>query len=232
MEPRKTLHAPPNAGLTPEDLEALAAVAVERTRAPGERLATFLRPGRSLVRIEEGLVALRGFDLDGTQWTLAFLGPGAWFDASTLTRDGSSVFEVVAMTATRAWTIEWKALTELAGSHPAVMVAAARSMASLVVLLAEATLESRGEDVRHRLERLLLEFVPPGDTASEEPVALGYPFTHRELAQAVGASRPHTSFVLRELEAMEAVVRRGHQPVLVRPRRLRELVEGSGRPRD
>lgn len=225
MEPQETSHVPPDTGLTPEDLEALAAVAVERTRASGERLATFLRPARSLIRIEEGLAALRGFDEDGTQWTLAFLGPGSWFDASTLTHEGLHVFEIVAMTATRTWMTDWKALTEVARTRPAIAIAVARSMASLAVLLARTTLESRGEDVRHRLERLLLEFVPPGDAASEEPVALGYPFTHQELAQAVGASRPHTSFVLGELEALEAVVRRGQQPVLVRPRRLRELVD-------
>lgn len=230
MEPRETFHAPPDPGLTPEDLEALAAVAIERTRASGERLATFLRPDRSLVRIEEGLAALRGFDEDGTQWTLAFLGPGSWFDASALTREGLHVFEVVAMTPTRAWMTDWKALTEVARSRPAIAIAVARSMSSLTVLLAQTTLESRGEDVRHRLERLLLEFVPPGDAASEEPVALGYPFTHQELAQAVGASRPHTSFVLGELEGLKAVVRRGQRQVLVRPRRLRELVEGSARP--
>lgn len=225
-------HASSDTGPSREDLAALGEVATERTYEAGRSIATFLRPVRTLIRIDQGLAALRGYDEDDVPWTLAFLGPDDWFDASSLTRRGSHVFEVVAMTATRVSTIDWERLSDVARSHPAIAVGVARSLAALVALLAKTTLESRGGDVRHRLERLLLEFVPPDEASSWEPVALAYPFTHQELARAVGASRPHTSFVLGELEDLGAVVRRGQQPVLVCPRRLRELVQEPVRPRD
>ena len=225
----------PNAAVadgTDADQAALAGAGVERARAPGELLATFLRPSPTVIRIEEGLAAVRGWDVNDSVWTLAFLGPGDWFDAATLTRPGNPVFEIVAMTATRARAIEWTALVELARSRPAIAIAVAWSLAALAAALAETTLESRGRGVQHRLERLLLEFVPPEDAGREEPVELVYAFTHEELARAIGASRPHTSHILGELEALGAVVRRGQRPVLVRPRRLRELVRDPGSSRD
>lgn len=215
----------PGAGLASEDHADLASVATERAWEPGGRLASFLHPEARLFRIEEGLAGLRGYGEHDARWTLAFLGPGDWFDGATLTREGPHVFEVEALTATRALTIDWAGLVEVARSRPAVAVTVAASLAELAALLAERTLEAQGIDVRHRLERFLLQFVPPGDAASDAPVELAHPFTHQEMARAVGASRPHTSYVLGELEELGAVLRRGQRPVLVRPGRLRELIE-------
>jgi DNA-binding GntR family transcriptional regulator len=58
-------------------------------------------------------------------------------------------------------------------------------------------------------------------------VPLAHRLTHETMAQMVGASRPHTSTVLRDLERDGAVQRRTSSGLLVRPLRLRQIVENG-----
>jgi hypothetical protein len=48
------------------------------------------------------------------------------------------------------------------------------------------------------------------------------------MGQIIGASRPHTTMVLKALEDEGAVRRQGQKGLLVRPGRLREIVSRRG----
>ena len=70
---------------------------------------------------------------------------------------------------------------------------------------------------------LLLDFVDDGMRGSDELVPLSHTLTHETMANIVGASRPHTSSVLAELERRE-VVRRRRRDLLVRPSGLLAVI--------
>jgi CRP-like cAMP-binding protein len=77
--------------------------------------------------------------------------------------------------------------------------------------------------VSMRLCRLLLDFADIGDDGSDRFVRLAHPLTHETMAHIVGASRPHTSTVLSELE-QQGIVKRQRRDLLVHPQRLAEMV--------
>ena len=83
------------------------------------------------------------------------------------------------------------------------------------------------EEVPVRLGQLLIDFAAPGTADLEEFVPLSYPLTHEAMAQIIGASRPHTSTVLRDLEEMGLVRRRSERGLLVRPALLAQMVHGG-----
>ena len=80
-------------------------------------------------------------------------------------------------------------------------------------------------EVPVRISHVLLEFAALDGTDPEELVPLAHPLTHESMAQIIGASRPHTSTVLRDLEGRGAVQRKSGRGLLVRPARLRRIVE-------
>ena len=79
-------------------------------------------------------------------------------------------------------------------------------------------------EVPVRLSQLLLDFAGNHDDEGEGFVPLAYSLTHETMAQIIGASRPHTSTVLRDLERVGAVRRRSRKGLLIHPDRLREIV--------
>jgi CRP-like cAMP-binding protein len=84
------------------------------------------------------------------------------------------------------------------------------------------------EDVVVRLCRLLLDFVDEASRESDDFVGLEHPLTHETMAAIIGASRPHTSSVLAELEVLNVVRRRGRK-LLVNPVGLKRYGVGVAR---
>ena len=79
-------------------------------------------------------------------------------------------------------------------------------------------------EVPQRLSRLLLELAEDRTGPRLEFVPLVHPLTHEQMAQAVGASRPHVSSVLRDLEEAGAVRRGRGRDLRVAPARLAQLL--------
>jgi CRP-like cAMP-binding protein len=79
-------------------------------------------------------------------------------------------------------------------------------------------------EVPQRLSRLLLELAEDRTGPRPAFVSLSHPLTHEQMAQAVGASRPHVSSVLRDLEQAGAVQRGRGRDLKVAPERLAELL--------
>jgi CRP-like cAMP-binding protein len=79
------------------------------------------------------------------------------------------------------------------------------------------------EEVAVRLCRLLIDFVDDALRDSDDLVPLSHTLTHETMANIVGASRPHTSSVLAELEKRD-VVRRRRRDLLVRPSGLLSVI--------
>jgi CRP-like cAMP-binding protein len=101
-----------------------------------------------------------------------------------------------------------------------------------LVAMTERVMTATSAEVPVRLSQLLLEFAGGDGSDLEAFVPLAHPLTHESMAQIIGASRPHTSTVLRDLEGRGAVQRRSGRGLLVRPSRLRNIVEYGDLPLD
>ena len=110
-------------------------------------------------------------------------------------------------------------------SHPSLIMALAREVSRQLMAMTERVMTATSAEVPVRLSQLLLEFVDDGHGEIETFVPLSHPLTHESMAQIIGASRPHTSTVLRDLEGRGAVKRRSGRGLLVSPSRLRHIVE-------
>ncbi|MGH7551104.1 MAG: Crp/Fnr family transcriptional regulator, partial [Gemmatimonadota bacterium] len=137
-----------------------------------------------------------------------------------------SPFEVIAMEDIHALSITKADFTAVAIDHPEVLESITRVLLDRVETLATWMLAAMSVDASIRLAKLLLDFADEEHAA--EFVPLKYSPTHETMAQIIGATRPHTTTLLRDLEAKGAIRRLRPRGVLVSPPRLRKLLKESG----
>jgi CRP/FNR family cyclic AMP-dependent transcriptional regulator len=115
---------------------------------------------------------------------------------------------------------DFQAITE---EHPEVLIAVTQNLTRRLERLTGRLMGVMSEEVSMRLCRLLLDFVEAGQNGSDAFVRLVHPLTHETMAHIVGASRPHTSTVLSDLEKA-GIVKRQRRDLLVNPQRLAETI--------
>lgn len=204
---------------------ALAESARETRFGLHERLIHMGQRPDSLLIITEGLAKLVGVSPDGQERILFIHRPGDLVGPTVLLDDFKYDYEVVAMSPVRAFAISRRDLLSVCRAQPAVLLALAQEVSRILVVMTERVMHANSAEVAIRLGRLLLEFAESGRNDDADLVPLSYPLTHELMAQIVGASRPHTSTVLRDLEEAGAVLRRSHRGLLVSTGRLRRIVE-------
>lgn len=192
-----------------------------------ERLIPLGQPPERLLILTEGLAKVVGVSPDGHERILFIHRPGDPVGPTVLLDNFEHDYEVVAMGPVRALAISRRDLLRVGRAHPAVLLALAREVSRLLVVMTERIMVATSAEVPIRLGRLLLEFADGDEDGGVEPglVPLSHPLTHEIMAQIVGASRPHTSTVLRDLEEAGAVRRRSDRGLLVSTGRLRQILE-------
>ena len=134
-----------------------------------------------------------------------------------------SAYEIVAMTSVDGLVFDLADFLDIGREHPDVLLNVTATFSRRLSRLADGLLAAMSEEVPVRLCRLLLDFLEETDRGSDDFVPLAQPLTHETMANIVGASRPHTSTVLSELEHL-GVVRRKRRTLLVRPSGLAAVV--------
>ena len=193
----------------------------------GERLIAMGQPTDRLLVITDGLAKLVGVSPDGIERILYLYRPGDVAGPTVLLDSFDHDYEVAAMSPVRALAISRRELLRVGRSQPAVILAIAKEVSRLLAAMTERVLHATSDEVPIRLSRLLLEFAGKPREFGARMVPLSYPLTHEVMAQIVGASRPHTSTVLRDLEGVGAVQRRSRRGLLLSPDRLEEIVNGT-----
>ena len=200
---------------------ALAERARETTFEADERLEPLLNPPSRLLFLLEGLAKMVGVSANGLERIVYVFRPGDITGARALIEEGrEAAYEIVAMEPVRALAVSRRDFLAVAGSHPELIVSVTREFTRRLERLAERMLSAMSAEVPVRLSELLLDFAAGGDGVF---VPLTHPLTHSSMAQIIGASRPHTSTVLRDLEEAGAVRRKSRRGLLVSPARLREI---------
>lgn len=219
--------ARPFAALPTAAREALARSAREITFKPGERLIPLGQPPQRLLVIVDGLVKLVGVSANGHERILYVHRPGDLVGPTVLLDQFEQDYEAAAMSEGRALSISRRDLLIVGRNHSAIIMALAKEVSRLLASMTERMMAATSSEVPVRLSQLLLEFARRDGVDGRAPdmVPLSYPLTHEAMAQIVGASRPHTSTVLRDLEDLGAVRRKSVNGLLVRPSRLKEIVD-------
>lgn len=213
------------ADLAPPALAAISECARQVEFRPGERLIPLGQPPQRLLILTEGLAKLVGVSISGHERILNIYRPHDMVGPAVLMDNLENEHEVAAMSRVRALALSRRDLLITGRSHPSLIMALAREVSRQLMAMTERVMTATSAEVPVRLSQLLLEFADGKGSDREAFVPLAHPLTHESMAQIIGASRPHTSTVLRNLEGRGAVQRRSGRGLLVRPSRLRSIVE-------
>lgn len=216
-------------GVSAAGLEDLGRVAREVEYRAGERIVPLIRPPQQLLFILDGLVKLVGVSLSGTERIVYVFRPGD-ITGSRVLLDVSpeAAYEIVAMQRVRAVAVSRHDFLRVAEDHPELLMAVTREFSRRLAGLTSRMLAAMSDEVPVRLGQLLIDFASTEAGDVEEFVPLSYPLTHEAMAQIIGASRPHTSTVLGDLEQRGLVRRRSDRGLLVRRSGLAQMVRGEG----
>jgi CRP-like cAMP-binding protein len=204
------------------DAIALRARTIEFRR--GERVAGLVNPPKRLVFLLAGLAKLSAATVDGRERIVYVFRPGDIVGSRVLLdRSLESDYEVVAMTRLSGVVLDLADFQAITEEHPEVLIAVTQNLTRRLERLTTRLMGVMSEEVSMRLCRLLLDFVEVEQHGPDAFVRLVHPLTHETMAHIVGASRPHTSTVLSDLEK-EGIVKRQRRDLLVNPRRLAETI--------
>jgi CRP-like cAMP-binding protein len=228
ISPELLKGVPALAGVPGRALEDLAQAAREVEYGAGDRIVPLIKPPQQLLFILEGLVKLVGVSVNGAERIVYVFRPGE-ITGSRVLLDVSleAAYEIVAMQRVRAIAVSKHDFMRVAEDHPELLIAVTREFSRRLAGLASRMLAAMSDEVPVRLGQLLIDFAAAGE--EEEFVPLSYPLTHEAMAQIIGASRPHTSTVLGDLEGRGLVRRRSERGLLVCPSRLGQMIRGEYR---
>ena len=215
--------------LAPASREALARHARIITFRRGERISPLINPPKRLLLILSGVAKLTAATIDGHERIIYVFRPGDLLGSRVLIEHSpEGEYEIVAMTSVKAVSVDLADLHAVGKECPDVLIAVTRAFGGRLERLTGWLMAAMSEEVSVRLCRLLLDFVREDDHGSGDFVHLEHSLTHETMAHIVGASRPHTSSVLADLER-RGVVKRNRRDLLVRPEMLSEIVKQGTR---
>lgn len=228
VEPELLKGVPSLSTVPAAGLEDLARVAREVEYREGDRIVPLIKPPQQLLFILEGLVKLVGVSSSGTERIIYVFRPGDITGSRVLLEESpEAAYEIVAMQHVRAIAVNRLDFLRVAENHPELVMAVTREFSRRLAGLTSRMLATMSDEVPVRLSQLLIDFASTEAEDLEEFVPLSYPLTHEAMAQIIGASRPHTSTVLGDLEERGLVRRRSDRGLLVRPSRLARMVTGA-----
>ena len=227
IDPELLRGVPSLAEVPAEGLEGLAREAREVEYRPGDRIMPLIKPPDQVLFLLEGLIKLVGVSQAGNERIVYVFRPGEVLGSRILLDvSPESAYETVAMQDVRAVAVGKSDFLRVAEEHPELLLAVTREFARRLEGLTSRMLGAMSDEVPIRLGQLLMDFASR-DGREEDFVPLSYPLTHEAMAQIIGASRPHTSSVLGNLEVQGVLRRRSDRGLLVCPARLARMVRGE-----
>ena len=228
IDPELLRGVPSFAEVPAAGLESLARAAREVEYRPGDRIIPLIKPPEQILFVLEGLVKLVGVSQAGSERIVYVFRPGEVLGSRILLDvSPESAYESVAMQKVRALAVSRADFLRVAEEHSELLIAVTREFARRLEGLTSRMLGAMSDEVPIRLGQLLMDFAAREEAKGEEFVPLSYPLTHEAMAQIIGASRPHTSSVLGNLELQGLLRRRSDRGLLVCPARLERMVRGE-----
>jgi CRP/FNR family transcriptional regulator, cyclic AMP receptor protein len=223
------------AGARPEDLDAVAALAVERRYADGETLFSRGQSGEGMLVLLQGRIRLSIVSAEGRELILREANPGDVIGEIAAIDGGHRSADAVAVGAVMAGLIAQPLFMRLLAERPALLLPILQVLCSR---LRETTdqLESIAlYPLEARLARFLLwNLKRHGRTRPDGARVAPLTISQGAIASFVGASRPKVNRLLSAFESAGAIERRGaivHCDVAALTRLAQADVQEPGDPR-
>jgi CRP/FNR family transcriptional regulator/CRP/FNR family cyclic AMP-dependent transcriptional regulator len=202
------------AALPEGDLAALARSAVRRQFRRGELVFQKDDPGDCAYIIDEGAVRIYLPGLQGTDLTLAVLGPGDFFGDLSLLDGRPRSASAAAVSDTSLITIHRSDFIALLRSRPDAAMAVLAVVARRLRETDEMAAGLAGLDAGGRLAKKLLELASVHGAPSAEGVLLDLLLTQEDLATMIGATRESVNRALSQFRRQGIVGNKGRRLVL------------------
>jgi CRP/FNR family cyclic AMP-dependent transcriptional regulator len=213
------------AALDASNREALAAAAKRRRFRRGETIFHKDDPGESLFIIDEGSVRIYLPSPQGTDLTLAVLGPGDFFGDMALLdgRPRSASAEALQETETAA--LDRGDFTAVIRSQPEAAMAVLAAVAQRLRETNEMAEDLAFLDVGGRLAKKLLELAATYGVQRPEGTILDLPLTQEGLANMVGVTRESVNRHLALFRQEGVIASEGRRFVIRDAEALRRFIE-------
>jgi len=213
------------AALSDADREALARSASRRRYRRGDIIFQKDDPGHSLFIVARGSVRIYVPSTQGSDLTLAVLGPGHFFGDLSLLDGRPRSASAAALGDTNVVILERSDFVAVIRTRPAAVM----SVLSVVVRRLRDTDEMASDlaflDVGGRLAKKLLDLAATNGVKRDDGVLLDMPITQEELANMIGVTRESVNRNLSLFRRVGLVAKEGRRFVLRDPAGLRRRCE-------
>lgn len=211
--------------LADEDREYLSARVRRRAYSRGETIFSKGDPGHSLFIVESGTVRIYIPGAQGTDLTLAVMGPGDSFGDMSLLDGSPRSASAAALTDAVLYSLERTDFTNLILTRPEAALAILTNVARRLRDTNQMASDLAFMDVRGRLARKLLELAESAGVQRDGGVMINVPLTQEDLANMIGVTRESVNRNLSEFRKLGLVGRDGRKVIIRDPAGLQSFCE-------
>jgi len=166
----------------------------------GETIYHPATPSTSVFLVEKGRVKLAYLDESGKKLTLSILDEGEIFGEMCLVGEKFRRHLATAIEDTVLRCISKKAFSDAVGGDMAALSHLVKHFAHRMKEYEETLEDLAFRDIQARLSRQLLKLSDEYGVATTEGILIGFPVTHKELADMIGSARENTTLALNRFE--------------------------------
>jgi CRP/FNR family transcriptional regulator, cyclic AMP receptor protein len=222
-DPSRLASIPLFEGLGPADLEQLNLLLHRRTFKPGVRIINAQQPGEALYLLLEGSVKVQVDHEDGTEVTVALLGPGDTVGEMSLVEQAERSANVVALEETVLLWMDREAFLECLQSMSRLNYNLVRQVSARLRIANQKIQALARMDVAGRIARQLLHFAQQyGQEDAQGGIRIPLPLTQSDIAEMVGATRERVNHIMVAFRQEGAVSVDSHHRLTVHDREALE----------
>jgi CRP/FNR family transcriptional regulator, cyclic AMP receptor protein len=186
-------------------------------------------PSTSVFLVETGRVKLAYLDESGKKLTLSILNEGEIFGEMCLVGEKFRRHLATAIEDTVLRCISKKAFSDSIGGDMEALQHLLRHFARRLKEYEETLEDLAFRDIQARLSRQLLKLSDEYGVATTEGILIGFPVTHKELADMIGSARENTTLALNRFEREGILDKSRYRIVIKNEAGLRLKMQEPGR---
>jgi CRP/FNR family cyclic AMP-dependent transcriptional regulator len=183
-----------------------------------DRGETIYHPGTlssSVYLVEKGRVKLAYLDESGKKLTLSILDEGEIFGEMCLVGESQRRHLATAIEETIVRCIPKRAFSEAINSEPGNVAILVRHFAHRMHEYEETLEDLAFRDIQARLSRQLLKLSDEYGVETKEGILIGFPVTHKDLADMIGSARENTTLALNRF-AREGILDKSRYRIVIK----------------
>jgi CRP-like cAMP-binding protein len=210
------------AGLPAQDLDKIAAVAVQKPLAKGEYLFRERDRAHGFYAVQSGSVSVHRVNAAGREQIIHIFRPGETFAEAALATEQGYPADACAVEPSQVLLIQKDGFLELLRRQPELALRMLASMSSHLRVLVTQLEDLALKDVETRLANWLVKRCP--DRKSSQPVTIEIPTTKRVLAAELGTVSETLSRTLAKLREQKLLRVLGKKLIILSPSKLNDLL--------